>query len=374
MSWGVWGPVYALPSVDEERSIVSSWIDAAPGGFDAFYRRFQPPLRDFCRARLTDAADADDACQDALLRAYSASGRFRPTARVWPWLATIAANVCTDINRKKRDVSLEECAERQDDDADPDEHLARHLRGEIVSEALQDLPNRYRTPVYLRDVEGWSYADIATLERTTTAAVRSSLMRGRRVLRAKVQAIADGRGWWPLPAAVPGPWLRWRARRSANTPVWFRPELADALTSYLPALTNAAVAALAALSLTLPAAASQLRSDPVVPISSTGQAPTGAAGTSGGGSTSAGGSTGEPADFAVVAVEPVPGTAAVVSRDGGADATRETLEGKVFARIEPDASISQRVRASVDCDEGAAKRKSCDAADAVFGQLPDDDS
>ena len=186
--------------------------------FDAIYREFKPALLAFCRSRLHDASEAEDACQEALLRAYRSLPRFDRTQRLWPWLATIAANVCTDMRRKKRAVPISafDSDPRAGQTIDPTDELEARSRARLVVTALHDLPEGQRRQVYLADAEGWSYADIATREQRSVASVRTSLMRGRSAFKVRARALAEDRGMWPLSALLPFARLRRLLGRTAT--------------------------------------------------------------------------------------------------------------------------------------------------------------
>jgi RNA polymerase sigma-70 factor (ECF subfamily) len=200
---------YALPAeADERRVTAATDPDAA---FDALYRTYAPALRAYCRARLRNPADAEDACHEAILRAFNALPRFDTERPLWPWLATIAGNVCRDMQRRQVtaaahvtyvDVAVD----------DLDELAAARTRRAILADALQSMPERYRSHVYLRDLEGWSYEAIASYDGSSVASVRSTLHRARSVLRERVRDTAERRREWPMPALVPLVFSRLRAR------------------------------------------------------------------------------------------------------------------------------------------------------------------
>ena len=195
-------------------AVVEPAVPAGPAGLEEMYRDFAPPLVDLCRRRLGDAARAEDACHETLLRAQRAIGSFRPGAPMWPWLATIARNVCTDMQRRDARITL---VAEPDDDAcspGPEEAAANNVRRELIADALTSLPANVRRSVYLRHIEGWSYEEIARADRTSLAAVRTRLTRGRRALRDRIEELARHRGEWPLPALAPLAWLRARAMRA----------------------------------------------------------------------------------------------------------------------------------------------------------------
>lgn len=183
---------------------------AALAGLDALYRRYSRPLREFCRERLGDAVEAEDACHEAMIKAQLALSRMQPR-KMWPWLATIAANICVDIQRKRsRVVSLNgQSAPRYEDP--PDQEVTARIRQEVVRKAMSRLPAHYRSHIRLADYEGWSYADIARWQGVTVGAVGSTLLRAREALKAHIKRVAREMGQWPLPGLVSlGTGRRWR--------------------------------------------------------------------------------------------------------------------------------------------------------------------
>jgi RNA polymerase sigma-70 factor, ECF subfamily len=202
---------YVLPTEAEEQQVLRSCLSGEEGSLDLLYRRYGPPLIAFCRSRLGDSGDAEDAAHETILKAHRALPGFRQDARLWPWIATIAANLCIDMHRSRQ---------RLDPEADlvaslgpdVDDVVNRRLRAEIVKTALGELPEHYRTPLLLREFMGWSYDEIAAFSDKTTGSVRSTLMRARRALQAQIEHVARQTGQWPLPSLVMGDtWRRARA-------------------------------------------------------------------------------------------------------------------------------------------------------------------
>lgn len=177
------------------------------GALDELYRRYASVLKSFCQTRLGNQAEAEDACHEAILKLSRALPDSRP-GPVWPWLATIARNVCTDIHRARhRETHLIEEFELADEPLE--EVVERRLRSEIVLEALRRIPDNYGAMIRLRHYNAWSYEEIANFHQVTVASVKSSLYRARRILRQEIEKVARGRNHWPLPVIAPwGWWIR----------------------------------------------------------------------------------------------------------------------------------------------------------------------
>lgn len=247
---------YALPSESEERVVVESVQAGDDAALELLYSKYAPALRDFCRGRLADRTEAEDACHEAMLKARKAFSRFKPGARVWPWLATIAANVCIDIHlAHARSAHLNASTDLLGEE--PEEEVARRAHIQIVIDSLRALPQDYRSYIYLRDYDGWSYEQIARFYETSVTSVRSLLFRARQSLKEEIKRTAKSRGRWPLSALIPRAWMRLRStvsvrKHSMSETVYgsWRASLSGAVESISalgPALSNTAVAVAVAL-------------------------------------------------------------------------------------------------------------------------------
>ncbi|MDB4973223.1 MAG: ECF-family polymerase sigma factor [Myxococcaceae bacterium] len=168
-------------------------------------------LTGHCYRMLGSVIDADDAVQEAYLRAVRALDRFEGRASIRTWLTRIATNVCLDMlaNRPKRlrpvdhgragragdpldthaaEHWIEPVADRSvlPEDADPAASLIlrQSIRLAFVA-ALQHLPPRQRATLLLIDVLGWSAHEVADSLATSVEAVNSALQRARATLAAR---------------------------------------------------------------------------------------------------------------------------------------------------------------------------------------------
>jgi RNA polymerase sigma-70 factor (ECF subfamily) len=153
-------------------------------------------------------SDAQDLVQETFVKAYSAFGQFEQGTNLKAWLYRILTNTFINTYRKKqRDPYQGSTSEMEDWQLGTAESVTAsmssrsaeaeaidHLPDSDVKEALQSIPEDFRLAVYLADVEGFSYQEIADIMKTPVGTVMSRLHRGRRLLRGLLTDYARSRG------------------------------------------------------------------------------------------------------------------------------------------------------------------------------------
>ena len=149
--------------------------------------------------------DAEDLVQETSAKAYAAFHQFRPGTNLKAWLHRILASTFINTYRKRcrepRQASGGDFQEWQMP-ADPLAAQARSAEAEALDRladseilrALRDLPEEFRVAVYLADIEGYAYKEIAEIMGTPIGTVMSRLHRGRGRLRDKLAAYGPGPG------------------------------------------------------------------------------------------------------------------------------------------------------------------------------------
>ncbi|WP_296279856.1 sigma-70 family RNA polymerase sigma factor, partial [Pseudoxanthomonas sp.] len=152
-------------------------------------------------------ADASDLVQETFVKAFAAFGQFEQGTNLKAWLYRILTNTFISVYRKKqRDPyqgSVDELAEWQlggavsatsSSSRSAEAEAIDRMPSGVVKDALQAIPEDFRLAVYLADVEGFSYQEIADIMKTPVGTVMSRLHRGRRLLRESLADYARERG------------------------------------------------------------------------------------------------------------------------------------------------------------------------------------
>ena len=161
------------------------------GAFDEIVRRYASKMVNLAYRITGDRDLAEDIGQETFLRAYRSAARYREISKFSTWLHTIAINLCrNELRRRKfRMYSLEGMAEKDeeskirvdiaDEKSTPDREVERRELGRMIKKAVATLPEKFKTPLVLRDMQGLSYDEIGKILDLPEGTVKSRINRAR---------------------------------------------------------------------------------------------------------------------------------------------------------------------------------------------------
>ena len=176
---------------------IIEWVQAALDGdqeaFAELVYAHQDAVYNLCYRMLGNSVEAEDAAQEAFLRAYMNLQRYDPSRSFKTWVMSIASNYCIDVIRKRRMqlLSLDEPLPSGDamalsnNEESPELQALRSEMSDEIQSLLDELQPDYRAAVVLRYWYEYSYAEIADALDTTESAIKSRLFRARQMLAEK---------------------------------------------------------------------------------------------------------------------------------------------------------------------------------------------
>jgi RNA polymerase sigma-70 factor (ECF subfamily) len=196
------GGVTEQPQQPQQQDpIILEWVQRTlQGDQDAFAElvyTFQDAVYNLCYRILYDRVEAEDAAQEAFLRAYLNLSRYDPGRSFKTWLLTIASNYSIDRLRRRRMqlVSIDDplpALSLSDDEPEPEDTVSSREQSRMLQTLLDTLAPEYRAAVVLRYWYDYSYSEIASMLETTESAIKSRLFRARQMLADKLDPSMAG--------------------------------------------------------------------------------------------------------------------------------------------------------------------------------------
>jgi len=134
---------------------------------------------------INDREEVSDISQEVFIRIYKALDRYNPEYKFSTWAVRIATNLCLDIHRKKKinAAPIDEIKDLTDGVDTPEASYLQKERSERIREAIQALPEKYRTPIILFHQNGLSYEEMTRVLGEPMTIIKNRLYRARLMLR-----------------------------------------------------------------------------------------------------------------------------------------------------------------------------------------------
>jgi len=185
----------------EDKELVRLAREGSQEAFEELVTRYQSKVFSMAMSFTRNREAADDLAQEVFLKAYLALPRFQGKSEFGTWLYRISVNHIKDFLRKRgrtKEVSLEDVRELSLSDGDRTDKAAEEAETEarkgLVRKFVEELPDKYRIILTLRDIQGMPYEAIARVLRLSPGTVDSRLHRARKMLRDRMTPYLQGEG------------------------------------------------------------------------------------------------------------------------------------------------------------------------------------
>ena len=181
----------------QDRELIRRLQAGEPAAVHELAERYGSRIYQLALRHMRNSEDAEEVTQDVLFKVYRKIDRFRGDAALSSWIYRITFN--TAMSRLRTGKAARKTDEEQpstivpvDWSRMPDEELLRTQLRQAVATAIAELPEIYRAPVVLRDIQGLSTEEASTRLHVKDQTLKSRLHRGRLMLRERLQSFATG--------------------------------------------------------------------------------------------------------------------------------------------------------------------------------------
>lgn len=197
-----------------DRELDQELVERAQRGdkraFGLLVEKYQRKLGRLLSRMIRDQAEVEDVVQEAFIKAYRALPNFRGDSAFYTWLYRIGINTAKNhlvaMGRRPHvanDIEIDDAENFEDGDdlrtiATPETELMGKQVAQTVNETVASLPEELRTAITLREIEGLSYEEIATLMDCPIGTVRSRIFRARETIAEKLRPLlgtSENRRW-----------------------------------------------------------------------------------------------------------------------------------------------------------------------------------
>jgi RNA polymerase sigma-70 factor (ECF subfamily) len=189
-----------------DRQVDQALVERVQSGdkkaFDLLVQKYQHKIINLISRYISDHSETQDVAQEAFIKAYRAINRFRGDSAFYTWLYRIAINTAKNhlvaLSRRPplNDIDSQDAEQfdvdtRLKDKDTPEHELLKDEIEQVISEAIEDLPEDLGTAITLREMEGLSYEEIAVAMDCPIGTVRSRIFRARDAIDKRLQPLID---------------------------------------------------------------------------------------------------------------------------------------------------------------------------------------
>lgn len=186
-----------LDNLSDEQ-LIFSFQEGDNIAYDEIVRRYKDRLTNFIFRYVGNYDECEDIVQDTFVKVYVSKHLYKEIAKFSTWIYTIAINLAKTKIIKKQKYKIFSLSSNEDEEKDfdvpddaflPDVNANAKFQNEYIQKALNSIPENYRKLVILRDIEDFSYEEIADMTGLPMGTVKSRINRGREKLQVLLKDI-----------------------------------------------------------------------------------------------------------------------------------------------------------------------------------------
>ncbi len=185
----------------DEKELIRQAAEGSEEAFGVLVKKYRTKMFNLAYSLTRNRETADDVAQEVFIKAYISISKFKYKSSFGTWLYRIAVNAVKDYLRKESRINKISFDERlaspdiqEDEVVIKEEELEAKRRKKLLHRAIQALPEKHRTILTLRDIQGVSYKEITGILNISPGTVDSRLYRARRMLRKEVACLTSHAG------------------------------------------------------------------------------------------------------------------------------------------------------------------------------------
>jgi len=188
----------------EDFILIKAFLAGDNTAFDKLVLNYQTRVFNTCYRILGNYEDANDSAQDVFVKVFRSLNKFRFRSSFSTWIYRIAINTCRNKLRsagyrhRMKTLRLDQTVNQEDgsysleigdDKRTPEKELTRKEKWILIQQAIDSLPESQKTVVILRDIDGFTYEEIASITGLNPGTVKSKLARARKILQDKLSSV-----------------------------------------------------------------------------------------------------------------------------------------------------------------------------------------
>ena len=167
----------------DEGALIEAALAGRSDAFGTLVERYDRAVYHLCLRTVHDTEEARDCTQEAFFKAFRSLRTFKPGAKFSTWIFSIAYHACCDRLARRKRFSSEEAPDRADPAPGPAAVAERADDSRALREAIDALPEKYRTVITLYHLQGRQYEEIARVLDMPMGTVKTHLFRAKELLR-----------------------------------------------------------------------------------------------------------------------------------------------------------------------------------------------